>query len=606
MCGILAIVSQGDNSTTVDAVDNVDRTSSTITDTQFNKQLDTLAPRGPDAGRTFDVDWCHDNEIKLGFRRLAIMDTSDSGMQPFIRTTIINDDDSSSGEHKREHKDAVIVNGEIYNFEQLVSDYQLKTNSTCDCEVVIPLFNTLLQQSLTKTTSDSGGECKDTTKMISCTFERMVTMLDAEFAMVLVHDNYLLVARDRHGKRSLFFGYNGKMGVYGFASELKALNGIMTTIYPVDTQGYYVLDLSLPYDKQTFKPISYREQKVYNQLALSPTLTFKDHQYEIRTRLIRAVSKRLHADRPIGFLLSGGLDSSLIVAIATRILGPDKITCFSIGLPNSSDVVASKQVVKFLGINKHYIIDFSVAKGLELLSEVIRVTETFDITTVRASTPHYAMCRDIKATSEIKVIYSGEGSDEAHGSYRYYANADTAKNFHDDCHERIVKLREYDGLRVDKCVAGNGLEGRYPFLDQDYLNYVLSIDPELWMWSYDPTSPHYGKMEKQLLRDAFVGYLPHELLYRRKEAFSDAVSSTDTNWYKSVQLYADNIITDEQLATAHTLYPRVTPLTKEAYLYRQIYEQQYPGHNLVIDGFWLPNFQKTQVIDPSATVLECY
>lgn len=504
--------------------------------------LYTLQPRGPDHVK-YTIVTLETCTIFIGFARLAIMDTSDCGMQPF------------------EMNDSIVVcNGEIYNHHALKEQYKIDTKSGSDCEILLPLYY-------------SKGEKSSHVSLIT-------DQIDAEFALVLIDKTKKVAyaARDRYGVRPLFFGI-GK-GVVGFASEMKALTSLKAVKQVPPKKGVYVR-LDDHTDTSIFPLYEYTFTKKVDNL-----------QESLYNGLIDAVKKRLDADRPIGFLLSGGLDSSLIVSIASRLLGPEKIVCFTIGLPDSSDVIASKKVTEFLGV-KHHIVPFDIDKAIDTIPEVIRVLETCDITTVRASTPQYIMAKYIQENTDIRVILSGEGSDEIHGSYKYFRNAPNGNEFRKETVVLLTELHKYDNLRTDRTMSGSGLEVRVPFLDYNYVETVMSSDPELWM-SKDV-------IEKKPLRDAFKGFLPDELLYRSKEAFSDAVSSEQVCWYKTIQSRIEKLISDEKFANHGIIYK--PPISKEALYYRMCYDQFYPDQKLCIYDYWMPKFQNKPINDPSATVL---
>lgn len=537
MCGIVCIVQYGGQIDMKRALNS----------------LKELTPRGPDR-QEYKIFNKNDVQIFFGFTRLAIMDTSDAGLQPFV---------SDSG-------NAVICNGEIYNYKDLIQNYGLAIKSGSDCEVLSPLLEKF-------------------------TFVQTITKLDAEFATVFFDniDSKIYAARDRYGVRPLYYGYNNSTKTIIFASELKAAHSITEFVRQVVPTEYMSLDISKPYDiEKIVTNFSYFD--IPKCLYINDVDSIKNN---IRLLLTKAVAKRLNADRPIGFLLSGGLDSSLIVSIACKILGPSKIVCFSIGIEGSPDVEAAKQVVKHLQISNHYIIPFTTSNGLENLQNVIKKIETYDVTTIRASTPQELMAAYISKNTDIKVILSGEGSDEIHGSYRYFRDAPDSLCFNLECVRLLRELCYFDNQRTDRTMAGNGLEVRVPFLDHEYVEYILSIDPKLFMY-------RKGYMEKQIIRDSFVGYLPHNVLYRSKEAFSDAVSNNEENWAITIQNLAENTITDNELE--HNEYIINKPRTKEALLFRNLYSKYYKNCDNVIPHYWLPRFQKEEVLDPSARVLKCY
>lgn len=537
MCGIFCVVSKHP-----------------ITDlNKMISNLSKLSKRGPDQ-ITYKYYQVSNYYIFFGFARLSIMDLSSVGMQPF-----------ELGDT------AVICNGEIYNYREIRREYTIDLISESDCEVILPLYRKI-------------------------GFRNMLSELDAEFAMVLLNlaASRLYAARDRYGVRPLFYGYTED--TLAFASEMKALTGIgLGKIYPLKPN--YILSCKLNTRELDICLTKYYD---YSSLTAVLSLNIPSYiQYRIQSILTESVKKRLVADREIGFLLSGGLDSSLIVSIATKLLGPDKIVCFSIGLPGSPDVEAAKKVVEYLSIKNHHIIEFDVDRGFESIPEVIEATETYDITTIRASVPQYLMAKYISENTNIKVILSGEGSDEIHGSYRYFRDAPNMIAFHQETVRLLEELYLFDNLRTDRTMASFGMEVRVPFLDYEYVEFIKSINPELLMNSQ-------SVIEKKIIRDSFEEYLPNDILYRSKEAFSDAVSSNDTNWYRSVQNKINDQITNEQFDTMSKTFAHNQPQTKEAMYYRSIFERYYPNQAHVIPHFWLPKFQKEKIIDPSATILPCY
>lgn len=540
MCGILCLVQYGGRQVDQDIADSC---------------LKTLIPRGPDRllSRTMKINNCV--EIFMGFTRLAIMDTSDEGQQPFVK-----------------NGNMTVCNGEIYNYEKIAADLDYKMKTNCDCEVLLELF--------------------ESTKFKTCIKDK----ISGEFAVVYYDSKLerLYAVRDRYGVRPLYYGYNRSTQTIGFASELKALHSIMEHVEQVNPDKIYKLNLSaniisgITTDVSDLPIVSNYFRYKYT-ITNSSIETIHD---KINTLFTAAVKNRLVSDRPMGFLLSGGLDSSLIVAIATKILGPDKIVCFSIGIDGSPDVVAAKKVVEFLGIKNHHIVPFDVVTGFEALPDVIRVVETYDITTIRASTPQYLMAKYISLNTDIKVLLSGEGSDEIHGSYRYFRDAPNSTQFHNESIRLLRELFYFDNKRTDRTMAAHGLEVRVPFLDFDYVNFIMGINPEFLMYTNK-------QMEKQIVRDSFKGYLPAEILYRSKEAFSDAVSNSETNWAQYIQEQVTHITND-------TTYSFNTPKTSDAVYFRNIFNSIYPNRDHIIPHYWLPRFQSIPIFDPSATILKCY
>jgi len=507
--------------------------------------LDFLKHRGPDSERSLLIDTPF-GQCYLGFQRLAIVDTREIASQPY-----------------HDGENYLICNGEIYNDRQLIDTYQLETKTNCDCEVILPL----IQKTDIRTA---------------------LHLLDAEYALVLYDGRGKIIAsRDRYGVRPLFYGYDLEKKIFGFSSEMKALHPLMKVIRPVEPSSIVEMDLNV---------VGISMKKLYTPLWRTIVEGEGEIKTSIRGLLTRAVEKRLRADRPIGFLLSGGLDSSLIVAIATRILGPEKVTCFSVGLSGSADIEASKKVAAFLKI-KHHVITFTAGEGLDTIPEVVRIIESYDVTTIRASVPQYLMSRYIKNTTDIRVLLSGEGSDEIHGSYRYFRDAPDSEAFSKETARLLKDLYLFDNLRTDRTMAANGLEVRVPFLDLEYVQFIQSLSAELLMY-------REGYMEKQILRDSFKGYLPEDILYRSKEAFSDAVSSREIYWYQIIQKYALQHTTEDQ----YDIYRKSfnVPESREALCYRILFDFYYPGREFCIPYYWLPKWQKTKIVNPSATILPCY
>lgn len=300
----------------------------------------------------------------------------------------------------------------------------------------------------------------------------------------------------------------------------------------------------------------------------------------------------MYANRKIGFLLSGGLDSSLVVAVATKILGPENVVCFTIGFDNSPDVIAAKKVTKFLGI-EHHIVPLNVETALNIVPEVIRCIESYDITTIRASLPQFLLAKYIKENTDVKVLASGEGSDELFFSYRFHRFAPNSKEAHNDSIRLIKELYMFDNLRTDRTMAGNGLEVRVPFLDYAFVEFITKINPELLMYG-----PDY--IEKQIIRDSFKGYLPDEILFRPKEAFSDACNTKEINWFRLLQSRLDKEISDEELINSPFEFNK--PQIKEALYYRRIFNEYYPNRDNVITHYWLPTWN-VDIKDPSAEIL---
>ena len=504
----------------------------------FRSCFDQTISRGPDDSRVLEI-----GGGLLAFHRLAIMGLTPEGMQPFTL-------DSS----------AVVCNGEIYGYEklkeQLSEKYTFQSGS--DCEVLLPLYR------------EYGVD--------------MFQMLDAEFALILYDgvSGQFIAARDPIGIRPLYYGYDAQ-GVIVFASEPKNLTGLCEKILPFPPGCYY----------KDGKFVRYSE--IYHASAYTrddlDTVCRK-----IREKLIAGVEKRLVADAKVGFLLSGGLDSSLVCAIAAK-KSKAPIRTFAIGMVGDAiDLKYARQAADWMG-SQHTEVIMTREQVLSSLEEVIRVLGTFDITTIRASMGMYLLCKWIHENTDVRVLLTGEISDELFG-YKYTDFAPSAAAFQEESEKRIRELHMYDVLRADRCISANSLEARVPFGDLDFVKYVLSIDPEKKLNTY-------GK-GKYLLRHAFEGdYLPHDLLYREKAAFSDAVGHSMVDYLKE---YAEAYYTDAEFETKRKNYAHAAPFTKESLLYREIFEKYYPGQGEMIVDFWMPNksWKGCDVNDPSARVLSNY
>ncbi|KAG6660966.1 asparagine synthetase [glutamine-hydrolyzing] 3-like [Carya illinoinensis] len=507
MCGILAVFGCAENSQA--------KRSRII---ELSRRL---RHRGPDWSGLH----CH-GDCYLAHQRLAIVDPT-SGDQP-----LYNEDKTV----------IVTVNGEIYNHKQLrekLKSHQFRTGS--DCEVIAHLY-------------EEYGE-------------NFVDMLDGMFSFVLLdtRDKSFIAARDAIGITPLYMGW-GLDGSVWFASEMKALSDdcerfmsfLPGHIYSSKQGGL----------KRWYNPPWYLEN--VPSTPYDPIL--------LREAFEKAVTKRLMTDVPFGVLLSGGLDSSLVASVASRHMAESEAACqwgsqlhtFCIGLKGSPDLKAAREVADYLG-TRHHEFYFTVQEGIDALEEVIYHIETYDVTTVRASTPMFLMSRKIKSLG-VKMVLSGEGSDEIFGGYLYFHKAPNKEEFHRETCQKIKALHLYDCLRANKSTSAWGVEARVPFLDKEFINIAMSIDPEWKM-----VRPDLGRIEKWILRNAFDDeqnpYLPKHILYRQKEQFSDGVGYS---WIDGLKDHANNQVTDAMLMHANFIYPENTPVTKEAYYYRAIFEKFFP------------------------------
>ena len=414
---------------------------------------------------------------------------------------------------------------------------------------------------------------------------KMFDMLDAEYACVLYdgEKKQFIAARDPIGIRPLYYGYDAA-GTIVFASEPKNLLGLVGQILPFPPGHYYA----------DGKFVCYRDIAAVDKYLDDDLETVCRN---IHDKLVAGVRKRLVADAKVGFLLSGGLDSSLVCAIAAREC-EKTIKTFAIGMSGDAiDLKYAKQVADFIH-SDHTEVIISKENVLQALENVIELLGTFDITTIRASIGMYLVCKYIHENTDIRVLLTGEISDELFG-YKYTDFAPSAQSFQKEAQKRIRELHMYDVLRADRCISVNSLEARVPFGDLDFVKYVMAVNPELKLNKY-----HKGKY---LLRHAFDdgSYLPQDILWREKAAFSDAVGHSMVDYLKA---YAEDYYTQAEFERKRQKYTHAQPFTKESLLYREIFEKYYPGQGNMIVDFWMPNkdWEGCNVTDPSARVLSNY
>ena len=515
-------------------------TRSDVSEDYFKEMLGRTAERGPDKSRVLKVKsgW-------LGFNRLSIMGLTCKGMQPFTR-----------GEN------AAICNGELYGFRSL-KEYLINLGysfmSDSDCEIILPLYERL--------------------------GTKMFELLDAEFALVIYdgEKDEFIAARDPIGIRPLYYGYDSD-GYIIFASEPKNLVGVCERIKPFPPGHYY----------EGGKFICYRDMTEVREVSTDSleTITAKIHD-----KLFSGIQKRLDADAPVGFLLSGGLDSSLVCGVAAS-LSDKPIETFAIGMDiDAIDLKYAREVADYIHSNHHEVI-ITKDDVISALEPVIHALGTYDITTIRASIGMYLLCKWIHENTDIKVILTGEISDELFG-YKYTDFAPSAAAFQEEAKKRIREIHMYDVLRADRCISVNSLEARVPFGDLDFVDYVMSIDPEKKLNTYG--------IGKFLLRKAFEKdeLIPRNILMREKAAFSDAVGHSLRD---DLMEYADSRYTEAECEIRKKKYNHARPFTKESLLYREIFEKYYPGQAAMVVDFWMPNksWKGCDVNDPSARVLSNY
>lgn len=491
--------------------------------TQVLSMAKKIRHRGPDWSGVFSSD-----KAILAHERLSIVDI-ESGNQPL---------------YNKERNLVLAVNGEIYNHKEIKArypNYEFQTKS--DCEVILALYQ------------DKGADL----------FEDLNGMF--AFALYDIDNDVFLIGRDHIGIIPLYMGYDDN-GQFFVGSEMKALEEDCLNVKEF-LPGTYI------YSKQDREMHRWYKREWENFDAV------KDNKSDIdvlRTELENSVHRQLMSDVPYGVLLSGGLDSSIISAIAKRYAAKrieandqtdawwPQLHSFAIGLKGSPDLKASREVADYIR-TVHHELHFTVEEALDALSDVIYHIETYDVTTIRASTPMYLLARYIKSMG-VKMVLSGEGSDELFGGYLYFHKAPNAQAFHEETVRKIENLHLYDCLRANKSLAAWGVEGRVPFLDKEFMDVVMRLNPE------DKMCGRNGKIEKHILREAFKDYLPESVAWRQKEQFSDGVGY---NWIDSLKELAEKKVSDRQLSRASERFPINPPRSKEEYWYRTMFEEHFPS-----------------------------
>ncbi|MDR1882238.1 MAG: asparagine synthase B [Prevotella sp.] len=489
---------------------------------QVLRMAKKIRHRGPDWSGVY----CGGKSI-LAHERLSIVGI-DSGKQPL---------------YSKDKKLVLAVNGEIYNHKEIrnrYSGYEFLTHS--DCEVILALYR------------DKGADL----------FEDLNGIF--AFALYDVENDLVLIGRDHIGVIPLYMGYDDH-GQFYVASELKALEGTCPNIQEF-LPGHYIFSKEGVSPKRWYK----RDWMEYDNVKDN----ISDVQ-ELETALEAAVHRQLMSDVPYGVLLSGGLDSSVISAIAKRYAARrveddnkteawwPQLHSFAIGLKDAPDLIAARKVAEYIG-TVHHEIHFTVEEAIDALSDVIYHIETYDVTTVRASTPMYLLARFIKSMG-VKMVLSGEGSDELFGGYLYFHKAPDAKAFHEETVRKLDKLHLYDCLRANKSLAAWGVEGRVPFLDKEFMDVAMRLNPRDKMCGN-------GKIEKYILRKAFENYLPDSVVWRQKEQFSDGVGY---NWIDTLREVAGKKVSDRQIEHAAERFPVNPPMSKEEYWYRTMFEEHFPS-----------------------------
>lgn len=504
--------------------------------------LQQIKHRGPDS-----TDYVQIHNIFLGFHRLAINGLNKIGNQPMTLQGV-----------------TLCCNGEIYNYKELAREHNIELVTGSDCEIIIYLY-------------------------LKFGIEQTCQMLDGEYSFILYdHNNkQLYAARDLLGLRGFFYGFSQSQKT--FASEAKAL-GFVNNVKPFPPRTYWSSSTSEFHVYYQFIPkIIERTENEYCEL--------------IKKIFTESVKKRVKmSERPVGFLLSGGLDSSLCVALGVKCFdNPKNVNTFSIGFKGSPDLKYAQMVADYLGTT-HHSIEYTEKDYLNEIPETIRAIESYDVTTVRASNPHRLVIKYIKEHTDIKVVISGEVSDELTCGYMAFGAISDPDELNEESVRMLNNIHLYDTLRSDRAAAFNGIEGRYPFAAKDFLELYLSIDPKL--------KSFYKKcrIEKYLLRKAFsqMKLLPDEVLWRRKDGFSDAVSAHERPTRVIISEFVDELISDEEFEKQRMRYNYLKPDTKEELYYRSIFTS-YGYDEKLIPGHWRPNPKYYgDIKEPSGRVLDTF
>ena len=539
-----------------------------------------IKSRGPDMSN-FQII----NNLTIGFHRLAIMDPTFHSNQPYI----IKDNDRTI---------VFVCNGEIYNFVDLIVQHNLPIDNNSDCMTIPQLYLKFVE-------SNSNGK-----NNINNFIELFKHNIKGEFAFILFEFDKcqklkeICIGRDTFGVRPLYVknDYNSIM----ISSEIKGMHSDIDNIYEfnpgtinqINFNSSGLITSTYNYDfKIIYDVIPYQIKQNDNIEQLE-----KYFLQSVYTSVTNSIKRRLISDKPIGFLLSGGVDSSLVCAISSKILN-QPIQTFCCGMKDGTDLKYAKQVANHIG-SLHTEVIFTPEEGLNKIRDVIAFTETYDVTSVRASIGQHIICEYIANKTNIKVLLVGEGADECAGSYATFWNAPNSESFHNGCVEYLKEIHYYDGRRVDRNVSGFGLEARVSLLDPEFVSAYHAI-PKEWR------IPQYKGIEKYWLRAAFKNeqLLPDNCLFRKKEAFSDGISSTKKSWFEILQDHIETQVSDEEFSKN-----KWNCQTKEAYYYKKIFCEIFGENRLnVIPHYWQPKFlsdgtvvdfnNKDFYIDPSARIL---
>lgn len=529
--------------------------------------FNTLKSRGPDS-TTLHME----KNFIVGFHRLAINDLSADGNQPFH--VVIND-----------YEYTLVCNGEIYNYRELQNNMKIGLKSNSDCDVLLDLFFHFDED-----------------------FEKFNNAIDGEYSLIIIkkHINKNIIefffSTDPFSVRPLFWAYDESglyvssllSGICNFSTDVKRLQGgeHISGSFNFNEDSKSLSGLQSNYINKNFIT-----SKFYYNLPLL-TRDYHDLNERIVNTLSEAVRIRLQSDRPIGCLLSGGLDSSLVAALAAKELSKngERLRTFSIGMEGGTDLKYAKMVSKHINsIHTEYL--FTPEIGLSVIDQVIKATETYDITTIRASVGQFLLAQAISKDTDIKVILNGDGADEVQMGYLYFYNSPSMNEAVEERNKLLTQIHQFDGLRVDRNISFHGLEARVPFLDRNFVNLLCRVNKGFLF-------PNKDKMEKYLIRNAFEkeipGILPKEVLWRKKEAFSDGVSSKEKSWYLILKEHFKNIVGEYKTEDIEG----IKPVCHESYYYRMKFNKLFNNNHKVIPRYWLPNWINTS--EPSARTLTVY
>jgi asparagine synthase (glutamine-hydrolysing) len=516
------------------------------------------------------------NNVWVGFHRLAIMDLSFASNQPYVL--------------QQEDKTIVFIcNGEIYNFKHLIEKYDLPIQNNSDCMTIPELYlKYTCQNKLDKFLELFENEIKGEFAFVLFEFDKLQNL------------RMIMAGRDQIGIRPLYYhDVNENSNGIIFSSEVKGTNNFKDKIEEFPPGTIKIFHGNNFLEKKTFEfKLIYNIEKTLNSEEIFCT--------KIKDSIVNAVKLRLDADRPLAFLLSGGVDSSLVAGISAKILGKP-IRTFCCGMNEGTDLFFARKVANHIG-SIHTEVFFTPEEGLAAINDVIWTIESWDTTTVRASVGQYLVSKYIGQNTDAKVVLVGEGPDEVCSSYlfNWYA-PDDSNSIHNTAKEYVDKIHYYDGRRADRCVSRWGLEGRVPLLDPDFIS-------EYWKIPSEQRHPKFKNMEKWWLRKAFEGenIIPDEVLWRKKEAFSDGVSSKEKSWFQIIQEYIEPLVSNEEMLNAKLKYSFCTPQTKEAYYYRKLFCDFF-GENrqTILPNYWQPKWdikgnEITEYVDPSARTLKIY